>query len=222
MTAGHQQLKHQSRICWRFIETFTATRTTVFSLCRPSQGTDRLGNRPFCLIFTGLIFPSILFTTSSSVSPWLGQVCCSLDQESSEWPGPERGGEWWRHCVCSVLVSPRDLCWAELLNTFTDNLDKRTEWSLSKLADYTELGESVGLLKSREALQRDMDRLVWQAETNSMIFNKTKWWGLHLDLNNPLQWYSLGVDCWKAAQRKRAWLTAAEFSLTTCKETVVR
>ncbi|KAK4831727.1 hypothetical protein QYF61_018857 [Mycteria americana] len=63
-----------------------------------------------------------------------------------------------------------------------------------KFANTTKLEGTVDSLEGREALQRDLDRLVRWAITNRMKLNKSKCWILHLGQDNPGYMYKLGDE----------------------------
>jgi len=69
-----------------------------------------------------------------------------------------------------------------LFNMFmNDIIDSRTECTLSRFADDTKQSGGVNMLKRRDAIQRDLDRLEEGAHVNLMKFNKAKCKILPLD-----------------------------------------
>ncbi|OWK62811.1 hypothetical protein RLOC_00008152 [Lonchura striata] len=75
---------------------------------------------------------------------------------------------------------------AALFNGFTDDMDDRIESFIRKFADNTKLGACVNLLGCGRALQRNLEHLDGWAESNKMMFNKSKCRVLHFGHSYPL------------------------------------
>ncbi|TRZ20707.1 hypothetical protein HGM15179_006371 [Zosterops borbonicus] len=69
---------------------------------------------------------------------------------------------------------------------FINDLDAGLEGILSKFTDDTKLGGAAASSESREALQRDLDRLEDWEIINHMKFNRGKCWILNLGQGNHL------------------------------------
>lgn len=75
-----------------------------------------------------------------------------------------------------------------LFNIFIGDLVEMFECTLSMFSNDTELGRSVDLLKVRQALQRDLDRLAKWAASTQMTLSRDECQVLHLDHKNNKAW----------------------------------
>jgi len=92
------------------------------------------------------------------------------------------------------MVFLRGQYWDWYCLTSVNNMDSRTECTLSKSADDIRLCGAVNVLERRDVIQRDLDRLERWAHANLMKFNKAKWKVLHVGCCNPKYKYGPGRE----------------------------
>jgi len=82
-----------------------------------------------------------------------------------------------------------------LFNIFVGDMDSRIECTVSKFADDTNLCGAVNMLEGRDAVQRDLEKVLHKVrEASLMKFNKAKCKVLHMGRGNPKHKYRLGGE----------------------------
>lgn len=131
------------------------------------------------------MYRNFMFWTSVQFAGW--RTSWMAGHKESQW----MEFSWWSVTSGDLQGSVVGLV---LFNIFFNNLDERIECILSKFTGDTKLGGTVKLQNLPTFQQRDLDRLGRWAAFVCMTYNKTKWWVLHLDQNNPMQWYRFGEE----------------------------
>jgi len=75
---------------------------------------------------------------------------------------------------------------------FVGNMDSGIECTLNKFADNTKQSSAANMLKGRDAIERDLDRLERWVHAKLLKFNKAKCMVLHLGQDNLKHRYRLG------------------------------
>ena len=117
----------------------------------------------------------------------------SLDKDPARWTHSKSCSQW-----LDVQVETSDKCASRVgtgvgvFNIFAGDMDSGTECTLGKFADDTKLCGVVDMLKGRDGIQRDLDRLHRWACANLTNFNKAKCKVLHMGQSNPKHKHRLG------------------------------
>jgi len=137
---------------------------------------------------------------------------CRLDAWTVRWIE-----NWLKGRAQSVVISGPESTWRPvvsrvphgsvlvpaLFNILINDLNERTQCSLSKFADDTKLEGVVNTSEDCAAIQRDLDRIETWAESNLMKFNMGKCRVLHLGRSNPIHQYRLGADLLQSSSVER-------------------